>query len=169
MLQLTTHDTVADIGSFQGYFPALYSVFSDSVVIHLNDIFSDGFVYFDSIVTECERIGGKKLSNEFALFLGTEFSTNLPSQQYNKVIARDAIHHFSHPDSMLVDLKRIMKPNARLIVYEPLKHPKIDEKNLCKGVMTKKEFLQLMKRNGFRATKKKCHRNNRNWFEFKVK
>ncbi len=168
-IKLKPHDTVADIGSFQGYFPATYSIFSDSVVFYLNDVNAEGFEYLDSIKIECERIKGVEVTNQFNVVIGTEYSTELPSNQFNKVVVRDAIHHFKYPDSILIDIKRIMKPNARLIVYEPLKNPEIDNKTLCKGSMTKEEFLELMSKSGFKLTEKRSAGNDRCWFVFKIK
>ena len=62
-----------------------------------------------------------------------------------------------------------MKPNARLIVYEPLKKQDINNESLCHGAMTKEAFLELMSKGGFKLVKKKFVGNDRYWFEFKTK
>src|ERR1051325_3670768 len=47
-IQLKARDTVADIGSYDGYYPCMYSLFSDSVTFYLNDITGEAFTGLDS-------------------------------------------------------------------------------------------------------------------------
>jgi hypothetical protein len=176
-IQLKVHDTVADIGSYDGYHPSVYSIFSDSVVFYLNDITTTGFTYFDSIQMLCTKIRGTKPTDQFKIQIGTESSTKLPTKLFNKVILRDALHHFRSQDSMLNDIKRIMKPGAKLILFEPLREEGVVNHQLCKGAMTRKELLALMDRNGFGLTinkegteqTKMCVLPNGKycWYEFK--
>jgi SAM-dependent methyltransferase len=167
-IQLAPQDTVADVGSYNGYYPSLYSVSTDSIVFYLNDIVNEGFVYFDSINTICKKIRGDKMTNEFKIILGENESTNLPSNTFNKVILRDALHHFKSPIKMIVDIKRIIKPNGKLLLFESIRNPKVDNSNLCRGSMTKEELLKLMVENGFVMTLEKFTENDRFWFEFKL-
>ena len=167
-IQLTSHDTIADIGSYNGYYPSLYSVSTDSIVFYLNDIVNDGFVYFDSINTICTKIRGAKMTNEFKIILGENDSTNLPSNTFDKVILRDALHHFKSPLKMLVDIKRIIKPNAKLLLFESIRNPQVANNTLCRGSMTKDELVKLMGENGFLLTRQKFTENDRFWFEFKL-
>jgi hypothetical protein len=101
---LNKYDTVADIGSYDGHYPLVYSIFSDSVAFYLNDISDAGFTYFDSIETECNKIKGSPVSNKFIMMIGSDTCTNLPARFFRKVIVRDALHHFKQPDKMLADI-----------------------------------------------------------------
>jgi SAM-dependent methyltransferase len=167
-IQLTSHDTIADIGSYNGYYPLLYSVSTDSIVFYLNDIVNTGFIYFDSIYTLCTKIRGSKITNEFKIVMGENDSTNLPSITFNKIILRDALHHFKSPVSMLTDIKRIIKPNGKLILFESIKNSQVPNATLCKGSMTKDELVKLLGENGFTLTRQKFTENDRFWFEFKL-
>jgi len=167
-LQLQAHDTIADIGSFNGYYPCLYSVSSDSIVFYLNDVINEGFVYLDSIQAVCAKKRGSKLTNQFKVVIGEETSTNLPSSGFNKVMLRDALHHFKNPAAMLQDIKRIMKLHAKLILFEPIVNPGNSNPNLCRGSMTREVFLKLMEDNGFKLSRELAVADDRYWFVFVV-
>jgi SAM-dependent methyltransferase len=167
-IQPKRQDTIADIGSYDGYYPSLYSIFSDSAVFYLNDITNDGFLYFDSIQIICTNIKGQNLSNKFNIVIGQDSSTNLQDDLFNKVVVRHALHHFKSMDIMLRDIKRIMKPNARLILFEPIRGRNLNNETLCKGVMTIDELLNLLGKNGFELTKELSQPVAGSWFEFKL-
>lgn len=167
-IQLTSHDTIADIGSYNGYYPSLYSVSTDSIVFYLNDIVNEGFVYFDSINTICTKIRGAKMTNEFKITLGDNDATNLPSHTFNKVILRDALHHFKSPAKMLTDIRRIIKLNGKLLLFESIKNPQLPNSTICRGSMTEDELKKILQENGFVMTRQKFTENDRYWFEFKL-
>ena len=166
-IELKPHDTVADIGSYNGYYPSLYSVSTDSIVFYLNDIVNEGFAYFDSINNVCENIRGLNFTNKFEIIIGNDDSTKLPANTFNKVILRDVLHHFKHTLKMLEEIKRIIKPNGKIFLFESIINPNITDQNLCKGSMTKDELVRLMLENGFALTKQQHVGNSRFWFEFK--
>ena len=168
-LQLRAYDTIADIGSFNGYYPSLYSIFSDSVMFYLNDVIHDGFAYFDTIQALCTQKRGNKLTNQFKIILGSENSSNLPSSKFNKVILRDALHHFKNTSAMLRDVKRVMKSKAILVLFEPIVNPGSYNSNLCRGSMTKDVFLKLMEDHGFTINRELAVADDRYWFEFVLK
>lgn len=164
-----SNDTIADIGSYDGYYPLLYSIFSDSTVFYLNDITSYGFVYFDSIKAVCTKIKGHDLSNKFTIVIGQDSSTKLQDHMFNKVIVRDALHHFKSMDIMLADIKRIMKPKAKLILFEPIRGRNLNTETLCKGAMTADELLNLLIKNGYILIRELPQTIGGSWFEFKLR
>lgn len=148
-LNLSVGDTVADIGSYDGYYPAMYSVFSDSVVFFLEDISFYSFEGFDTLKTLCEKAAAKKFTNVFYFCIGTGSNTNLPSKKFNKVLIRDAFHHFEEKEAMLLEIIRVMKPKARLILFEPLVPETGANHSLCAGAMYKTQLFDLLLQNGF--------------------
>jgi hypothetical protein len=168
-IKIKKHDTIADIGSFDGFYPLVYSIFSDSSVFYLNDITQSGFVYYDSIKVICEQIRGSKFTTKFNIVIGNDSSTKLPNHLFNVVIIREALHHFKMKDKMLVDIKRIMKPDAdaKLILYEPIKG-QTSKDDLCAGAMTKTDLIALLNRNGF-ILSQELDDYDRSWFEFTLK
>jgi hypothetical protein len=143
-IQYRVHDTVADVGSYDGYYPAMYSLFSDSVSFYLNDVSDEAITKFDSIKLLCESKLGRKFTNSFKIALGSELT---------------------HMDDMLQDIGRVMKPGAKLLLYEPLRTDSLAPW-LCRGVMTKQAMMSLLHRNGFKLTRERLLPGNKNWFEF---
>lgn len=166
-LHLTPHDTVADIGSYDGYYPALYSVFSDSVVFYLGDITGGGFNYLDSLRILSSNLKGRPLTNVFKTVIGTDTSTNLPHHLFSKVILRDALHHFKQPAKMLHDIKHCMKPGASLFLFETIKPVTGTNEKLCAGAMVREDFLNLMKSNHYQLIREQHISGALYWFEFK--
>ena len=158
------NDTIADIGSRDGYYPLNYSIFFDSTMYYLNDINEDNFVYFDSIKDICTQFKGKNISCKFKIVIGNDSCTNLPNNLFNKVLIRDALHHFKSMDRMLTEIKHIMKFNAKLILYEPIRSTLVINKNLCKGAMTKDELINLLKKNGFNLIRERIQNSYGSWF-----
>jgi hypothetical protein len=168
-IEIKKHDTIADIGSFNGYHPLVYSVFSDSCVFYLNDIQQDGFAYYDSIKNVCEQIRGHSFTNKFSIVIGNDTNTKLPDHLFNIVLVREALHHFKMKDKMLMDIKRIMNPRkeARLILDEPI-IGQTKKENLCPGAMTRDDLLALLDKNGF-SLSTEILVGDRSWFEFVLK
>jgi hypothetical protein len=69
---------------------------------------------------------------------------------------------------MLGDIKRIIKPNGKLLLFESIRNPQVANSTLCRGSMTKDELVKLMGENGFVLTRQKFTENDRFWFEFKL-
>jgi hypothetical protein len=69
---------------------------------------------------------------------------------------------------MLYDIKRTMKPNAHLILFETIKNNDKLNPNLCKGALTKGELLKLMSKNKFKLKNELELPNDNYWFDFVV-
>lgn len=162
----TPEDTIADIGSYDGFYPCLYSVFSDSICFYLNDLTNEAFIHFDKLKNLSSLKKGDSLTNTFKIILGTDSCTNLPTKRFNKVILRDALHHFNSMDKMLYDIKRIMKPNAQIILFETIKYKEKSQPNLCHGSMTKEELLLLMNNHKLKLIRELELPSGNYWFEF---
>lgn len=170
-IQLAKHEKVADIGSYDGYYPCIYSVFSDSITFYLNDTSKESLSKQGSICKLCSEKSGKTFSNEFYTVIGTDTTTNLPDRFFDKVIIRDALHHFKQKERMVSDIRRIMKPNASLYLFEPILHKDKEVKSMCRGVMEYDDLLRLFTDRGFRLVRSQSVESEQDlhWFEFKMK
>lgn len=169
-IQIQKHGTIADIGTYDGYYPLLYSIFSDSAVFYLNDITSTGFSYFDTLQAICAELKGSALTNKFKLIIGNDSCTGLPRHFFTTVILHDALHHFKLMDKMLSNIREIMVPlpGARLLLYETIRGGANDP-NLCRGAMTREELVSLLERNGFSLSRELRRNDSLSWFEFEIK
>jgi Methyltransferase domain len=168
-LNLMPHDTIADIGSYDGYYPAIYSIFTDSISFCLNDITYKGFKNFKAIKALCEAKRDKNQTNTFKITIGNDESTNLPNIFFNKIIIRDVLHHCKNMSKILEDVRRIMKKETSLFLLEPLKLGNEMDENLCTNSMTRDAFLELMNTHNFILKKEIALDENHHWFMFGIR
>lgn len=167
-LSLQPGDTVADIGTYDGYYPVVYSIWTDSVVFYLNDKSEKGMIYFEDIKSACAALRNSALTNQFVFIQGSDTLTELPHGKFTKVILRDVMHHFNQRDKMMDEIKLIMKPSAALILFEPVHHS-THENKICAGALTENEIMNFMAMHNFVCVSRSEEENGRKWFEFRIK
>jgi ubiquinone/menaquinone biosynthesis C-methylase UbiE len=115
-------DTIADIGTADGWFAAALSTYSDSLTFYLEDIDSALWnrAEFDAAVRHFSRIRQKRVSHQFHYVKGTDKSTGLPPNAFHKVLIIDTYHHFKHRDEMLSDAVSLLKPGGQIVILEAL-------------------------------------------------
>ena len=115
-------DTIADIGTADGWFAAALSSFCDSVVFYLEDI--DSAVWnrtaFDTAVQYFSKKQQKISSHQYHYKQGTERSTGLPRNAFDKVLIIDTYHHFSQRDEMVSDAVSLLKSGGKIVILEAL-------------------------------------------------
>ncbi len=167
-IQFKPHDVVADIGTFDGYYPMLYSIFTDSIDFTLVDTISNWSENLFDLHDICKNIK-PNISNYFRIAVNTDTSICPENKFFDKVIIRDALHHFKFKDKMLTDIKRAMKRNASLFIYEPLKESKAREGLNCSGTLLRSELLLLLEKNNFKLKKELSLESGLSWYEFEKK
>jgi ubiquinone/menaquinone biosynthesis C-methylase UbiE len=122
MVSFEPGDTIADIGTADGWFIAALSTFSDNLTFYLEDI--DSAVWnrpaFDSAVSHFARIRQKNISHQFHYSTGADTSTGLPHDVFHKVLIIDTYHHFKYRSKMLADAVSLLKPGGKIVVVEAL-------------------------------------------------
>ncbi|MEP7366739.1 MAG: class I SAM-dependent methyltransferase [Acidobacteriota bacterium] len=120
MLQLKPGMVVADVGAGVGYYSAKLAV----------EIGPQGKVYATDIQPGMirlmrENLAKWKLTNVEPV-LSTESSTGLPDGAIDLMILVDVYHEFAEPQKMIAGLKRALKADGRLVLFEYRKEdPKI--------------------------------------------
>lgn len=155
MLQLTAQDTIVDIGSGNGknlinltkYFPPLR--------YHVEEIDS----------TTCNRKALQKMIkalqatiaiDSFTFHYGTPTATLLPKQYFTKVLMIAVLHEFDSRDTMLADIKSILRPGGSIFLEEPLtQQPRPVEKGCRNPYLTEAAFRELLQRNGIEIIQEK--------------
>lgn len=115
-------DTVADIGAGLGWFDAAIGIYHDSLVFYLEDIDS-GFVKKERLteaIAAFRKVRGSTIHCQYHWVIGQEKSTTLPDEFVDKVLLIDTYHHIRYREDMIRDILRILKPNGKLIVMEPV-------------------------------------------------
>ncbi len=154
-LDLKTTDSIADIGTGTGY----------SLVPIAGEYPDISFTVEDIDSSECNR---KKMQkqirrwdnkaniDQFSFHYGTETSTGLPANSYNKVMMFNLVHELTYKTEMLNDIKRILSNDGVILIEEILVRKKIKrDKNCNYPYLTEDEFKTVMAENKFILKKEK--------------
>jgi len=148
VFDMKKHETVADVGGYDGTYLSLYSLYTDSVNYIVEDVDSGGFRNLPFFVKHFESLKGTPNTNTYKTVLGEYTRTNLRSSSCDKILIIEAFHHFSDPVSMLTDIKQALKKDGILFIEEP-----IAERTKLKGSeprYCRSDFLGLLQTNGFK-------------------
>ncbi|HEY5822828.1 MAG TPA: class I SAM-dependent methyltransferase [Cyclobacteriaceae bacterium] len=149
LYEFKTGESIADIGTGSGYFEIVLSKFCDNLQVYAVDIDS---VSMGHLATQLKFLDLNDEKNIiYNTVLGNEKSSLLPSHRFDKVIVRNTFHHFTYPNEMLADCKRIMKKNARLFIVDILVD-ETDRPPACRHHLTRNVFLNHLTNNGFVLT-----------------
>jgi ubiquinone/menaquinone biosynthesis C-methylase UbiE len=131
---LRAGDTIADIGTADGWFAAALAAYADGVTFYLEDIdstvwnrgtFDSAFYHFASKINRTPH-------HQFYFVRGTETSTRLPPGIFDMVMIIDTYHHFSNRDAMLTDAVGLLRPGGKIIIMEALARKPGDVHHGCR-------------------------------------
>ena len=113
-------DLIVDIGAGNGWFDLALSDQTDSLTFYLEEIDSLKInpEKLENDIQKFSEVIGKSITNTFIQTLGNEKSTGLDTEFFDHALLIDTYHHFSYSEAMISDIHRILKPEARLLVYE---------------------------------------------------
>jgi ubiquinone/menaquinone biosynthesis C-methylase UbiE len=144
--------TVASIGAQCGNWEATFASSTDSIQFYLEDIdtsfFNDRQVafawhYYDSL-------RGSPMTSTYTMITGTEESTLLPENTFDKIIIINSFHEFTKRDEMLADIKKKLKPGGILYIDETVPKRKGQLHGACKKPMlTSEEMISILIKNGY--------------------
>ncbi len=147
-----SRQVVASIGAQCGHWEAAYAATTDSIQFFLEDIDTTffnprqiGFAwhYYDSI-------RGSPMTSTYTLVTGTEESTLLPANSFDKIIIINSFHEFTRVDDMLADIKTKLVPGGILYIDESVPKRAGQLHGICKKPMLmQEEMIGILKRNGF--------------------
>jgi ubiquinone/menaquinone biosynthesis C-methylase UbiE len=159
-------EVIADLGAGSGYFERVLSKYSNNLTVYATDIDS---AIVTRLTTELAYLEMNDKTNiTYISVLGNEKASGLPFKSIDKVIVRNTFHHFSYPNDMLKDCKRIMKENGTLFIVDIL----VDEATKvpkCNLHLSRKVFLNYLTSNGFvLVNETKLGYDNFKCFEFQI-
>ena len=114
------NETIASIGASSGVWEIWFASQVDYLTFYLQDTdaqncnqeeINEGIAYFEKLV-------GKKNTGKFIPIIGTQSSTNLPTNTFDKVLIVNTLHEFETPEIILQDINRILKSNGKLFIEE---------------------------------------------------
>jgi len=159
MLQITSTDTVADVGSGNGNNLVRLSKYFPPIRYYVEDIDSSSCnrKNFEKMI----RVHNPGISiDQFVFSYGTTTSTKLPKNFFTKVLLIAVVHEFDQRDLMLADIRSILKPNGLLFIEEPLtQQPRPKEKGCNNPYLTEEAFKKIITSNGFEILEEKYIRD----------
>jgi ubiquinone/menaquinone biosynthesis C-methylase UbiE len=112
MLELRRGMVVADVGAGVGYYSAKLSA----------EVGPEGRVYATDIQPGMIRLLRANMAKQgianVEAVLSTETSSGLPDESVDLMILVDVYHEFAEPRKMIAGLKRALKPDGRLVLFE---------------------------------------------------
>lgn len=146
-LDLRAGDTIADVGTANGWFAAVLSMYADGVTFYLEDI--DSTLWnrqtFDSAFRFFATANQRLPAHRFHYAVGSEKSTGLPKRTFDKVLIADTYHHFSNREVMLKDIISLLKPEGKIAILEAIARRPGDFHQGCKkNIYTEEEIVAQM-------------------------
>ena len=148
-----SRQVVASIGAQCGHWEAAFAATTDSIHFYLEDIDTSffnqrqvGFAwhYYDSL-------RGSTMTCTYTLITGTEESTLLPENTFDKIIIINSFHEFTRVDEMLADIKKKLKTDGILYIDEAVPKRPGQLHGICKKPMlTPEEMISILSRNGYK-------------------
>ncbi|MDB5256885.1 MAG: family metalloprotease protein [Chitinophagaceae bacterium] len=145
---LQKNDAVAEIGAGRAFFERALSKYCDDLTVYVNEIDSNSYEQFKTKLVFLEHLDNKNI--HYIPVLGTDSTANL-SGPVDKIIIKNTFHHFSAPDKMLRDFKRVLKKDGSIFITDTMKEEVVNPE--CKQLMTRSEMLKWLTEAGFMLVK----------------
>jgi ubiquinone/menaquinone biosynthesis C-methylase UbiE len=160
---------IASIGANSGWFEAATSVYYDSLTFYLEDISTECLnePTIKNTLKLYEKIKKQPINNKFELVRGTDSTTVLPSKLFDRVLMNISYHHFSKKKNMLADIKRIMKPDGFVYVFEIIIFENEKKKYKCPYYTNEQTLISEFKEVGFQYLEKYTFGDGSYFFKFK--
>lgn len=152
-------DIIADIGAGEGKYEGALSLLYDSLTFYVQDLDSNilNQKALNKVIRHYTKLKGCEQSNKFNLCIGSEKTSNLPNETFDKVISFSSVHEFTYMDEMIADLYKKLKPGGKIFIA--------DAPCTKKGHKNRKpeEISEIMRKHGF--TQLQMHIVNSNYLE----
>jgi ubiquinone/menaquinone biosynthesis C-methylase UbiE len=149
---LQPNETIASIGASSGVWEIWFASQVEGLTFYLQDIdplncnqeeINYGIKYY-------EKLLHKPISGKFIPIIGTQATTNLPQNAFDKVLIINSLHEFETPEFILQDIQKILKPNGKLFIEEQIAKFSSEIHEGCgKRLFTESELIILLKENNF--------------------
>lgn len=112
---------IADIGAGNGYLEAILSMFHDSLTFYIQDIDAEvcNPEAVAKVVRHYEDLNKKAFTNTLTVVNGTDTSSNLPDNTFDKIMMLWTYTYFKDAETFMKDLRKKLKDDGRLYVINP--------------------------------------------------
>jgi SAM-dependent methyltransferase len=114
-------EIIADIGAGNGYLEGMLSLFFDSLTFYIQDI--DTSICNQSTVSKVadfyNNLTKEPFSNKFIAISGTDSTTNLPDNIFDKILMLNTYQYIKKPKALILDVKKKLKNDGFFYVINP--------------------------------------------------
>jgi len=143
---------IASIGAQCCHWEAAYAATIDSVTFFLEDIDSSKFKksQVDFAWSYYSALRGRPMTSDYKMIFGSERSTSLPENSFDKILVINSFHEFTFQAEMLADIKKKLKPGGILYIDEALPERQGQLHGICnKPMLTNEETIAIFGKNGY--------------------
>jgi SAM-dependent methyltransferase len=112
---------IADIGAGNGYLEGMLSLFFDSLTFYIQDI--DTSICNQSEVNRVadfyKNIKKEPFNNKFIAVNGTDSTTNLPDNIFDKILMINTYQYIKKPKAFILDVNKKLKNDGLFYVINP--------------------------------------------------
>lgn len=143
--EIESGQRIGEVGAGSGTFSLILGMLSSEIQIVANEL-EKGYVHYigQKVSNNAQLLDASKIK----VIKGTKSKTGFKENQFDKIIIRNAFHHFSKKDKMLASISKSLSENGKLYLYEPILVSSGNQNN-CNKVLEKGYILSSMEQNGF--------------------
>jgi SAM-dependent methyltransferase len=151
-------ERIASVGAQGGNVELALSVHVDSIEWTLEDIDSNclnpGF--FNYARAYYEQLIQRPINSSFKLVLGTEDSTKLQRNYFDRVLLINTYHELTEKQKMLADIHSVLKANGRLVINDRIADKRGKKRHDCNHIMpVEEDLLKELSDSGFKLISSK--------------
>ena len=139
-------DRIADIGAGSGEVGLLWAIIFKNLEVYMTDI---GNIQVDLMRFKSKNIESIDTSNVVKILKGKKKSTMLEGKNLDKIVLKQAFHHFKKKDAMLASIKKSMTRDGELILIETEPTFYKNVRVGCRERLPQSEIESILKKNGF--------------------
>ena len=146
--RLDSAQAIAEIGAGMGNFSLVVNRMLPKTTLLINETNIRCVNYIEKVLDASPEMFDQ--TNVEVVF-GRKKSTKMEGAGLDRVIIRNAFHHFSKKEKMLASIRMSMKPDGLLFIKDPVLE--LHGERICPESMAKTELIRIVEENGFRLVR----------------
>lgn len=143
-------ETIASIGAGNGMKEIQISCFVEEIEWYLQEIDSSRLYQFDEVLAYHENLLGSPINADFKLVLGTENSTSLPYEIFDRVMMLNVFHEIESRKGIMTEIGQLLNEDGVLVIMERMGNIEGEIHGDCKyPKLVETSFLQEMSDYGY--------------------
>jgi SAM-dependent methyltransferase len=163
------NEIIASIGASSGVWEIWFASQVEGLTFYLQDIdpLNCNQEEIEYGVKYYEKLLRKPISGKFIPIIGTQYTTNLCQNTFDKVLIINSLHEFNSPEIILQDIHKILKSNGQLFIEEQIADFSGEIHEGCgKRLFTESELISLLEENNFHLKETYLKTENALIFQF---